>query len=273
MDDTMLIKNRIFNILHTEEIDDPIEKQYNWLMIGLIFLSIVSVILETEESLSSHFNSIFLGIEYITVLIFSVDYILHLWVCTIDSRYRSPILGRLKYACTPMAMIDLLSILPFYIPASGLDFRIIRAVRLARFFRILKLGHYSQSMRTLGRVLKSKKEELLITLFAGIVVLFISSSVMYYIERDAQPDKFNSILSTMWWGVATLTTVGYGDIYPITALGKIVGSLISITGIGLFVLPAGILASGFSSELQKNVNKSVVCPHCGKDINIDPDKS
>lgn len=263
----MKIKNRLYNILITEEIDDPLEKRFNWFITGLIFLSVISVILETEESLFTRFSAFFLGFEVFTVIVFTIEYFLRLWVCTIDPRYSSPVMGRIKYAFTPMALIDLFAILPFYIPKAGLDLRVLRAVRLTRLFRLLKLGHYSQSLRTLGKVLKSKREELLVTLFAGVILLIISSSLMYYIERDAQPDKFNSILSSMWWGVATLTTIGYGDIIPITALGKLVGSFISILGIGLFVLPAGILASGFSAELQNNVKKPEICPHCGKEIN------
>jgi voltage-gated potassium channel len=266
-------KKRIFNILHTEEIDDPIEKYFNWFITGLIFLSVISVILETEKSLSDYFYSFFWDFEIFTVTIFAIEYILHLWVCTIDPRYSSPLLGRIKYACTPMALIDLFAILPFFIPASGLDFRFLRAVRLTRLFRLLKLGRYSQSLRTLGRVLKSKREELLVTLFAGVILLVIASSILYYIERDVQPEKFGSILSAMWWGVCTLTTIGYGDVYPITALGKFIGSIISVMGIGLFVLPAGILASGFSSELQNKAKKPKVCPHCGKEVNFDPNQS
>jgi voltage-gated potassium channel len=266
----MNIKNRLFNILLTEAIDDPLEKKFNWFITGLIFLSVISVILETEESLYICYSALFYGFEVFTITIFTIEYILRIWVCTLDPRYKSPVTGRIKYACTPMAIIDLIAILPFYIPSSGLDFRILRAVRLTRLFRILKLGHYIQSLRTLGKVLKSKKEELLITLFAGAILLIIASSVMYYVERDAQPDKFSSILSTMWWGVATLTTIGYGDIYPITALGKIFGSIIAVLGVGLFVLPAGILASGFSEELQNKKNENnnpICCPHCGQVIN------
>jgi voltage-gated potassium channel len=263
----MKVKDRLFNILFTEEIDDPIEKYFNWFITGLIFLSVISVILETEETLSSPFHTIFWGFEIFTVIIFTIEYILRLWVCTLDPRYTSPIIGRIKYALTPMALIDLLAILPFYIPSSGLDLRVLRAVRLTRLFRLLKLGHYSQSMRTLGKVLKSKREELLITLFAGAILLIIASSLMYYIERDAQPDQFSSIPAALWWGVATLTTIGYGDIYPITGLGKIIGSIIAVMGVGLFVLPAGILASGFTDELQKKQHKKTrVCPHCGKEI-------
>jgi voltage-gated potassium channel len=266
----MTVKSRLFNIFYTDEIDDPLEKYVNWLITGLILLSVISVILETEESLYAQFQAIFNGFEIVTVVIFTLEYVLRLWVCTLDPRYRSPIRGRLRYACTPMALIDLLSILPFYLPVTGLDFRFIRAVRLTRLFRILKLGHYSQSLKTLGRVLRSKKEELLVTIFAGVILLIIASSLMYYVERDAQPEAFKSILSSMWWGVATLTTIGYGDIYPITALGRFLGSLIAVMGIGLFALPAGIVASGFATELQNKARLPRICPHCGKDIDAAP---
>ena len=269
----MNVKHRLFCIFFTDEIDDPLEKYVNGLITGLIFLSVVSVILETEESLFSRFHSLFNGFEVFTVGVFTVEYLLRLWVCTLDPRYRSPIRGRLRYACTPMALVDLVSILPFYLPVSGLDFRFVRAVRLTRLFRVLKLGHYSQSLKALGRVLRSKKEELLVTLFAGAIVLIVASSIMYYVERDVQPDAFSSILSSMWWGVATLTTIGYGDIYPQTALGKMLGSLIAVLGIGLFALPAGIVASGFASELHNKDKGPRICPHCGKDVNADPHES
>jgi voltage-gated potassium channel len=262
----MSFKERIYKIVFTEEIDDPWENRFNWLITGLILLSILSVILETEQSIFSAFEPVFLALEIFTVTIFSIEYLLHLWVCTMDPRYSSPILGRIKYALTPMAIIDLVAIAPFFIPASGLDLRFIRAVRLTRLFRILKLGHYSRSLRTLQKVLSAKKSELLVTLYAGVIILIISSGLMYYIEREAQPDKFNSILSTMWWGVMTLTTIGYGDVYPVTPLGKLIGSFIAVLGIGLFVLPAGILAAGFSSEIANQAQSAKVCPHCGKVI-------
>lgn len=268
----MDVKHRLFNILHTEEIDDPLEARVNGFITGLILLSVISVILETEESLYSQFQAVFIGFEVFTVAVFTVEYILRLWTCTLDPRYSAPVVGRIRYACTLLALIDLLSILPFYLPVSGLDFRFIRAARLTRLLRILKLGRYVQSVKTLGRVLKSKKEELLVTLFAGVIMLIIASSLMYYVERDAQPKAFNSILSAMWWGVATFTTIGYGDIYPVTALGKMLGSFIAVLGIGLFAMPAGILASGFAAELQNKSNTKApqVCPHCGKDIHFDP---
>ena len=262
----MDIKKRLFNILHTEEIDDPYENTFNGCLTVLIFLSVLSVVLETEETLYARFSGLFWGFEIFTIVVFTIEYLLRLWVCTLDPRYQSSILGRIKYILTPMALIDLIAILPFFIPTVGMDLRFVRAIRLTRMFRVLKLGHYSQSLRNLTHVIKSKKEELLVTLFAGIIILIISSSLMYYVERETQPDAFSSIPSAMWWGVATLTTVGYGDIYPKTVLGKLLGSFIAVLGIGLFAMPAGIIASGFANELQKKNSRPVICPHCGKDI-------
>ncbi len=121
--------------------------------------------------------------------------------------------------------------------------------------RILKIGRYSKAMITIGRVLNSKKEELAITGFVLGILLILASSLMYYVENTAQPDVFTSIPAAMWWGIATLTTVGYGDIYPVTILGKVLGALIAVLGIGLFALPAGILAGGFGEELKSLKNK------------------
>ena len=262
----MQLKQRIFDVLHDDEVEDPIERYFNTFMLIVIFLSVVSVILETEESLFTLYSVFFRTFEVITVILFTIEYALRIWTCTMDPRYRSPIIGRLKWAFTPMAIIDLVAILPFYIPSSGLDLRFLRAVRLVRLFRVLKMAHYSQSLKTLTNVLKAKKAELLITLFAGVILLILASSLMYFIEREAQPEAFNSIPSSMWWGVATLTTIGYGDIYPKTALGKLLGSVIAMLGIGLFALPAGIIASGFSAELQNKSKSTVVCPRCGEVI-------
>ncbi|MDD5370444.1 MAG: ion transporter [Anaerolineaceae bacterium] len=259
-------RQRCFDILLDDTVEDPLERRFNLVMMVLIFVSVLSVILETDETLSARYQPWFRGFEVFCVATFSIEYLLRLWSCTLDPRFRHPLWGRLRWALTPMALIDLAAVLPFYIPASSLDFRFIRAVRLTRLFRLLKLGHYSQSLQTLGQVLRTKKEQLLVTLFAGLIILTIASSIMYYVEKEAQPEVFNSIGSSMWWGVATLTTIGYGDIYPITPLGKVIGSLIAVLGIGLFAMPAGIIASGFAEELQHKTDEPMICPHCGKVI-------
>ncbi|KKO18591.1 MAG: Cyclic nucleotide-gated potassium channel [Candidatus Brocadia fulgida] len=141
-----------------------------------------------------------------------------------------------------------------------LDLRFIRALRLFRLFRILKMGRYSESIRTLGNVLKEEKEALAITVFAVLILLVVASSLMYFVENAAQPEAFSSIPEAMWWGVATLTTVGYGDICPITPLGRFLGAIIALLGIGTIAVPAGIVTSGFAGRFKKSMGKEA-CAH------------
>ncbi len=260
------IKHITYVIIEPSIGDSFIDKSFNVGMLFLIILNVFAVILQTEEPIYQKYETQFYAFEVFSVIIFSVEYILRLWTCTEIEEYKHPIWGRIRFAFTASMIIDLLSILPFYIPFRGLDLRIIRAARLFRLFRIFKIGRYSQSLTRLSNVIKSKKEELVITLFSAVVLLIIASSVMYFVEKEAQPDVFGSIPDAMWWGAVTLTTVGYGDVYPITLLGKIISAFIAVLGIGLFALPAGIIASGFASELQKKDEK-IICPHCGKEIN------
>ena len=168
---------------------------------------------------------------------------------------------------TVSKIFDLIAILPFYLPMIMLiDLRFVRVLRLFRLLRVFKLGRYSESLRTLANVLKRKKEELFITIFVVMILLIIASSLMYFIENEAQPEIFSSIPSAMWWGVATLTTVGYGDAYPVTPVGKLLGAVIALLGIGMFALPTGILGSGFVEEMQRKREKRKICPNCGKEI-------
>ncbi len=230
----------------------------------LIVLNVLAVILETVESLFVQYETFFRIFEVFSVIVFSVEYVYRLWTCIEEKRFKNPFLGRIRYSFTFLAIIDLLAILPFYFPMIfPVDLRFIRALRLFRLIRLLKIGRYSKSLITLQHVIKSKKEELLITVFAGGVLLILTSSLMYYIEHTVQPEAFSSIPASLWWGVITLTTVGYGDVYPVTSIGRILAAFMAFIGIGLFALPAGIVASGFTEVIKKNKNK---CPHCGEDI-------
>ena len=140
----------------------------------------------------------------------------------------------------------------FYLPfIMSIDGRILRLLRLFRLVRIFKMGRYSTAFRMIANVLNRRKEELLVTLTIVLLVLVLASSLMYYVEHEVQPEAFSSIPATMWWGVATLTTVGYGDVYPITSIGRVLGAFIAIMGVGIFALPAGIIASGFEAEIRK----------------------
>jgi voltage-gated potassium channel len=259
-------KHYLYRILIETDSKSRISRAFNLGMLILIILNVIAVTLSTIESLYEPNKLVFEVFEILSIFIFSIEYIARMWVCTLDKEYSSPVLGRIRFALRPMQMIDLLAILPFFLPFLGVDLRFIRAVRLFRVFRILKLGRYSEALSGLTRVIRTKKEELYITIFAGLILLLLSSSLMYIIENAAQPDKFQSIPDAMWWAVSTLTTVGYGDVYPITPMGKMLGSFIAILGIGLFALPAGIISSGFAAEIQKKHTGVKVCPHCGKPL-------
>jgi voltage-gated potassium channel len=260
------IKTRVYNILEANHEGGIPGRLLEIFIITLIFLSLITVVLETVEPIYKKNPDFFYDFEAFSVIIFTIEYVLRLWSCTSDSKYKKSVKGRIRFALTPLAIIDLVSILPFYIPmVITLDFRFFRALRLFRIFRILKIGRYFESLRLIGKVFSNKKEELAITVFMVLILLLVVSCLMYFVENQAQPKAFASIPMSMWWGVATLTTIGYGDVYPITPLGKFFGAIISLLGIGLFALPTGILGSGFVEEIQNRKNHKV-CPHCGKEI-------
>ncbi len=258
------IHRRTFELLHTAIEGDTASRAVDLFLMALIGINIFAVMLETVPDLSQRYGQVFDLIDKVSVIIFTIEYALRVWSSTVSPKWRRPVLGRLQFALTPMALIDLAAILPFWLPFFvHLDLRMLRAVRLYRLLRIFKMTRYSGSLQTLGRVLNKKKEDLAVIIFVILVLLAFSSSLMYLVEHDAQPDVFSSIPAAMWWGIATLTTVGYGDIYPVTLLGKVLAAVIAVLGIGMFALPAGVLGSGFVEELQRKRTASV-CPHCGK---------
>ncbi|MBW1933645.1 MAG: ion transporter [Deltaproteobacteria bacterium] len=262
---TRKARKLIFEILET--VDNSLGKIFQLSMMTLISLNVLAVILATVESLSSRYSAFFKIFEVFSVAVFTIEYFLRLWSCAADERFESPVTGRVKFALTPLAIVDLLAILPFYLPMLvPFDLRLIRGIRLFRLFRLFKMGRYSRSLKTFGSVLKSKKEDLVMTVFIVLFLLVIASCIMYFAEHGAQPEVFSSIPTAMWWAADTLTTLGYGNIQPITPIGKLLGAVIALLGIGLFALPAGILASGFVEELQKRRTQQTICPHCGNVI-------
>ena len=229
----------------------------------LIFLNVCAAIAETVEPIARELAGAFATFEQFSIAVFTLEYVLRVASCTHDARFSKPILGRLRYALTPMALVDLLAILPAYLPLLfGIDLRGLRILRLMRIFRVLKLTRYSHAMRSLGRALASRREELIVTAVALAFLLVVVSSVLYVAERDAQPEAFGSIPAAMWWGVTTLTTVGYGDVAPVTPLGKVAAAISAVLGIGFFAVPAGILGSAF----VEHVRRERKCPHCGGEL-------
>lgn len=232
----------------------------------LIALNVTAVILATVDPLYQQYESYFYAFEAFSVTIFTIEYLARIWTATEHPDYDAPVVGRLKFALTPFLIVDLLAIIPFYLGAFFIDLRFLRILRLVRFLRVFKLARYSESLRSFGRVIREKREDLVIAVAVTIMLLLVSSSLMYYVEHTAQPEAFSSIPETFWWGVVTLTTVGYGDVYPITPLGQFLAALIAFFGIGLFALPASILASGFIEDDEDQRSEYEYCPHCGEKL-------
>ena len=230
----------------------------------LIVFNVLAAIVQTVEPVYDAYRAWFDGFELFSVIVFSLEYLLRVWACTVSPAYEHPVRGRIRFALSPMAVIDLLAIIPFFLSALPFDLRMLRAIRMIRLLRILKIARYSETLQMLGSVIYARRNELLVTTLAVTVLLIFASTLMYYAEREVQPELFSSIPAAMWWGVATLTTVGYGDIYPISPLGKLIGAAIAVLGIGLFALPAGILGSGFVEAMEKKHKQPPICPHCGK---------
>jgi voltage-gated potassium channel len=266
------LKQSVFSILEKDSKNNELgwlTHVVNYLIVVLVFGNVIAVIIQTEKDLAEHYTTFFSALEIISVSFFTAEYFLRLWIINLHRPYSKPLWGRIKYMLTPMAIIDLLAILPYYLLLlTPIDFRFISILRFFRVLRIFKLRRYSHALNTLWRVIVDKKEELVINFVTILVLLVISSSLMYYIEHDSQPQLFSSIPSTMWWSVSTLTTVGYGDMVPITSLGKLLSACIAMLGIAMFALPAALLSSGFTEHIKNQRRKQHIhtCPHCQEQI-------
>lgn len=265
-------RKHVYDLLLSPAIETPAEY---WMRVGiavLIFVNVIIVILETVPEIQAACYQLFQVIEVFSVIIFAVEYALRLWAIVEHPKFRHPLWGRVRYFFTFFALIDLFAILPFFLPhLISADLLIVRALRLFRLIRVLKLGRYSTSFEMMARVLRKKREEMFSSMFVLVIILIISSSMMYFIEYEAQPKAFPNIPAALWWGVATLTTIGYGDIYPITALGKVFAAISAILSVGIVALPSGIIVTGFIEEMQSRLVKKEApprqprqCPHCGK---------
>jgi voltage-gated potassium channel len=237
----------------------------SYAIVALIVINVFAVILGTIGSIQTKHSDILNIIEYVSVIIFSIEYLLRLWSCVTDEKYSKSISGRLRYLISFLTIIDLIAILPFFLSFGAVDLRVIRIFRLVRIFRLLKLTRYVKAVDLLSRVIKSKKVELLITTSIVLILFLCVSCMLFFIEHEAQPDKFHNILSAMWCAVSTLTFVGNGDIYPITAFGRMFIATVAFIFIGFIGLPASIISAGFIEEIQK-VKKCTTCPHCGKEL-------
>ena len=274
-------KQKIHGLLHPEIVGDTRwDKIINMFIVVLIILNVVAVMLETMPSIEKNAEAMrfFRYFDWISVAIFTVEYVMRVWSCNHDEKYKGSFRGRLKYMMSPGALVDLVAILPSYLHAFiGLDLRVLRMLRLLRFFRLFRLTAYTKPAHMINNIFKKRKNELALSFILTFFLIIISSCVMYFAEHPHPPpgadeSLFTSIPKTIWWSVVTLTTTGYGDMYPVTNLGKGLASIIMMTGVAFFALPAGIITAGFIDEFRINrVKKTHKCPHCGETIDLDED--
>lgn len=251
------LRKRTAELLEAQRPNDPLGRAVDLVLIFLIFANIVLIILETDPEIGQTRSDLFWRFEVFSVGVFTLEYMLRLWSC-VDREGRpemSPARARMRWVLSPLGLIDLLAILPFYIflflPGSAESLLMLRIFRGLRLLRVFKLTRYSPALRILRTVLVREANTLLVVAFMMLVILILASWGVYMIERSAQPEYFGSLPKALWWAVVTVTTVGYGDVVPLTPLGKFFAGLISLVGIGMAALPAGILASGFATEMRR----------------------
>ena len=240
----MNLRRKTYEILQPDDGTSVLSRAFDWLITSLILISVVFVFLATFD-LPPRILRLLATFESVASIVFTVEYVLR--IATADFLYPQSgmIAARVKYIVSPMAIIDLAAILPFWLPMFLPGTMLgIRAFRLFRLLRIFKLNRYFDAMKSLGEVIVSKKRELLGSLFFVAILMLIASLLMYSAEHDVQPKVFRNAFSGLWWAVATLTTVGYGDIYPVTALGRLIG-------IAAVAIPTGIISSGLMERMQR----------------------
>ncbi|MBB3699753.1 ion transporter [Flammeovirga yaeyamensis] len=260
----MTARQRLFDIIEKSNGTNKTSKIFDIIIMSLIVLNIISIVLESHDWIYVQYEKEFILFEKISVLIFTFEYISRI----ITAKYKYPSKSKLAapfaFIFSFYGIIDLLAILPSYLFLLHLDLRFIRIFRLFRLFRLFKFGRYNNALGILINVVKARREELLLTLFMTFILLLFSACLIFIVEHEAQPAIFSSITKSIWWAVATLTTVGYGDMYPITPIGNVIASFVAIMGIGLVALPTGIIGTGFIEEVSKNNKEErCTCPKCG----------
>lgn len=249
------MRKHIFLLLDAGHNDEPQARLVDIFLISLISLNVLAVVFESLPELDVAYHPQFKIFEIFSVIIFTIEYGLRVWsaIESNNPRYKSPIKGRIRFMLSPLALIDLMVILPFFVSALiGVDLRMLRALRLLRVFRLTR---YASSMNLLLRVLRDEGPIISAALFVLLMLIVVAASVTYLAEHKAQPDAFGSIPHALWWAVVTMTTIGYGDVVPQTLIGRICAAVIGIISVGMVALPAGILASGFNEALHQRRQK------------------
>lgn len=280
------MRNALYRILEGRDPRTPAMRAAEICLIALIVLNVLAAVVETVDSIHERFASLFRWFEAASIAAFTIEYAARVWTAAEDPARAGQRHPRLRYLASPLALIDLVAILPAYV---GLLFVVdLRWLRLCRLFRLLKLARHWPALGLLYRVIRTESRIIGAALSVFCVIFVLASGVVYVVEHEAQPEAFGSIPAAMWWSIATLTTVGYGDVVPVTAWGKAVGGVVSLIGIGIVAFPAGILAAGFIEQIRGPgqaaaesgaetaartegsgggaADGEALCPHCGKPL-------
>ena len=255
----MTIRQRIFETIEPNNESSARSRFFDRLITSLILASVIIVFASTFE-LRPTTRCILFTLESVASIVFTIEYVLRIITADFLHPNSGPLAARLKYIFSPMAIVDLIAILPFWLPVLLPSTMLgLRALRLVRLLRIFKLNRYFDAMKVIGDVIVAKRRELLGSFFFIALLMLISSLLMYSAEHEAQPTVFRNAFSGLWWAVATLTTVGYGDIYPVTSLGRLLGAVIAFSGLAAVAIPTGIITSGLSERISKD-NRQGKCP-------------
>ncbi|AWM87621.1 cyclic nucleotide-gated ion channel [Microvirga sp. 17 mud 1-3] len=245
------VRHRLYEILERSSVGDPLIHAVHAVLVGLIVVNVTAVVLESEPTIQESYRGLFLAIEIVSGAVFTVEYAARLWCAPEHAPWRhlKPWRARVTWALHPQSIVDLLAILPFYL--AYWDVGGLRTLLLLRLFRFFKLARYSPGLTSLAGAIASERRALVA---CGIILLgtiLLAASVMNLVEREAQPDAFGTIPRAMYWAVVTLTTVGYGDVVPVTPLGRVIAGITAVAGLVMLALPVGIIASAFSREIHR----------------------
>lgn len=248
----------MFHVLHKPLPNSRAARYVNYMLALLIVVNCAAVALETVPTIYAGNEGLFFGLEVASTSVFVIEYLLRIWVCVEQTRFSRPFVGRLNYSRQILPVLDLVVISTFFAPV---DLRFLRIFRLTRLLRVFHLKDFDQSMSAVVLAIGRRKHLLWVSLTMMLIAVYCTGAMLYMVEHPSQPDKFSSIPETLWWAVVTLTTIGYGDITPITPLGKLLAGASAIFGIGVFALPTAIMTAAI---LDAGTDQGADCPHCGK---------
>lgn len=252
----------LFHVLQNPSRKDGAGRYVSYFLTFVILANCAAVALETVQSIYQPRQSFFYWLEAISTGIFVIEYLARIWVSVEEPRFSNPVLGRLRYALHPLAILDLIVIVTYFAPG---DFRFLRVFRLTKLLRVLNLEEFNRSLQAVSHSIGRRKNLLVVSFVAMLTVAYCSAALLYMVEHSVQPEQFSSIPETIWWAIVTLTTIGYGDVTPITTLGKFLSACIVLVGIGVFALPSAIVTASIL-EAGADKHSHTHCPHCGKSL-------